>query len=90
MSPKNIFKLKFKEYLDMFLLLNLFLVIFSSFFFLVALIMKINGNSIFLNFFRRIWEPVILPTITILISSSLINAFIAWLRRRLPLQEEDI
>ena len=90
MLPKNILKLKFKEYLDLFLLLNLFLVILSSLFFVFALIMKINGNLIFLNIFRRIWEPFILPTITILISSSLIIASISWLRKRLPLQEEDI
>ena len=85
-----ILKIDFKKYLDNFLLGNLFIVIFSSFFFVFSLIMEVNGNSIFLDFFRRIWEPFILPTITILISSTLLIAIISWLKKKLPLEEEDI
>ena len=83
-------KFDFKKYLDNFLLCNLFIVIFSSLFFIFSLIMEINGKSIFLNFFRRIWEPFILPTITILISSTLLLAIISWLKKKLLLEEEDI
>jgi len=83
-------KFDFKKYLDNFLLCNLFIVIFSSLFFLFALVMEINGKSIFLDFFRRIWEPFILPTITILILSTLLIALISWLKRKLLLEEEDI
>ncbi len=90
MFNKGIPKFKFKELLDIFLLINLFLVIFSSLFFIFALILQINGNPIFLEFFRRIWEPFILPSITILILSSIIIAIISWLRRILPLGGEDI
>ena len=85
-----ILKLDFKKYLDNFLLFNLFIVILSSLFFIFSLIMEINGKSIFLNFFRRIWEPFILPAITILISSALLIAIISWLKKKLLLQEEDI
>ena len=80
----------FKKYLDNFLLCNLFVVIFSALFFIFSLIMEINGKSIFLDFFRKIWEPFILPAISILISSSLLLAIISWLKRKLLLQEEDI
>ena len=83
-------KFDFKKYLDNFLLLNLFIVIFSSFFFIFSLVMEINGKSIFLNFFRRMWEPFILPTITILISSTLLIALISWLKKKLLLEEKDI
>ena len=83
-------KVDFKKYLDNFLLCNLFLVIFSSLFFIFSLIMEINGKSIFLDFFRRIWQPFILPTITILISSTLLIAIISWLKKKLLLEEEDI
>ena len=78
-----IFRIDFKKYLDNFLLCNLFIVIFSALFFIFALIMEINGNSIFLEFFRRIWEPFILPAITILISSTLLIAIISWLKKKL-------
>ena len=83
-------KFDFKKYLDNFLLCNLFIVIFSSLFFIFSLIMEINGKSIFLDFFRRIWEPFILPTITILISSTLLLAIISWLKKKLLPEEEDI
>ena len=83
-------KFDFKKYLDNFLLCNLFVVIFSALFFIFSLIMEINGQSTFLDFFRKIWEPFILPAISILISSSLLLAIISWLKRKLLLQEEDI
>ena len=83
-------KFDFKKYLDNFLLCNLFIVILSSFFFIFSLIMKINGKSVFLDFFRWIWQPFILPTITILILSTLLIALISWLKKILLLEEEDI
>ena len=83
-------KFDFKKYLDNFLLCNLFIVIFSALFFLFSLIMEMNGKSIFLDLFRRIWDPFILPTITILIFSTLLKAIISWLKKKLPLEEEDI
>ena len=83
-------KFDFKKYLDNFLLCNLFIVIFSALFFIFSLIMKINGQTIFLDLFRRIWEPFILPTITILISSTLLVSLISWLKKKLLREEEDI
>ena len=83
-------KFDFKKYLDNFLLCNLFVVIFSALFFIFSLIMEINGQSTFLDFFRKIWEPFILPAISILIFSSLLLAIISWLKRKLLLEEEDI
>ncbi len=84
-----ILRFDFKKYLDNFLLCNLFIVIFSALFFIFSLIMDINGKSIFLHFFRRIWEPFILPAITILIFSTLLVAFISWLKKTVRPQEED-
>ena len=80
----------FKKYLDNFLLCNLFVVIFSALFFIFSLIMEINGKTIYLDFFRKIWEPFILPAITILIFSTLLVAFISWLKKKVLLEEEDI
>ncbi len=85
-----ILRFDFKKYLDNFLLCNLFIVIFCALFFIFSLIMEINGNSIFLNFFRRIWEPFILPAITILIFSTLLIAFISWLKKKVLPEERDI
>ena len=81
---------RLQKIIDNFLLINLFLVIFFSIFFIFAVIMQINGVYIFLNFFQYLWNPLIVPLITILIVSSLVNGINSWWRRKLLSQEEDI
>ena len=82
-------KINFKKIIDNFLLVNLFLVIIFAFYFIFSVIMQINGKFIFLEFFQKLWNPLIVPLITILIVSSLTNGVTAWLQRRLRSQEED-
>ena len=82
-------QIRIKEIIDNFLLINLFIVIFFSIFFIFAVIMEINGIFIFLDFFQNIWNPLIVPLITLLIVSSLINGVNSWLRRKWLSQEED-
>ena len=81
---------KLKQIIDNLLLINLFAVIFFSIFFVFAVIMQINGVSIYLDFVQRIWNPLIVPLITILIISALVNGINSWWRRKLLSQEEDI
>ena len=81
---------RFKEIIDNFLLINLFVVILFAIFFVFSVIMQINGIYIFLNFFQNIWNPLIVPLITILIVSTLLNAINSWWRRIWLSQEEDI
>ena len=81
---------KFKQIIDNLLLINLFTVIFFAIFFIFAIIMQLNGIFIFINFIQRVWNPLIVPLITILIFGTLINGINSWLRRKLLSQEEDI
>ena len=83
-------KNKIKELVDHLLLVNLFTVIFFAIFFIFAVIMQINGVYVFLEFIQRIWNPLIVPLITILIIGALVNGINSWLRRKLLSQEEDI
>ena len=80
----------FKQIIDNLLLVNLFTVIFFAIFFIFAIIMKLNGILIFIDFIQRIWNPLIVPLITILIVGALVNGISSWWRRKLPSQEEDI
>tara|TARA_B100000579_G_scaffold279623_1_gene231447 strand:- start:11 stop:280 length:270 start_codon:yes stop_codon:yes gene_type:complete len=84
------FQNQFRELVDNLLLVNLFSVVFFAMFFIFAVIMQIKGVSIFLEFIQRIWNPLIVPLITILIISSLINGISSWWRRKLLDQEKDI
>ena len=79
-----------KQVIDNLLLINLFTVIFFAIFFVFAIIMQLNGIFIFINFIQRVWNPLIVPLITILIISALVNGINSWWRRKLLSQEKDI
>ena len=79
-----------KQIIDNLLLINLFIVIFFALFFIFSIIMQLNGIFIFINFFQIVWNPLIVPLITILIIGALVNGINSWWRRKLLSQEEDI
>ena len=81
---------KLKQIIDNLLLINLFTVIFFAIFFIFAIIMQLNGIFIFINFIQIVWNPVVVPLITILIIGALVNGINSWWRRKLLSQEEDI
>ena len=81
---------KLKQIIDNLLLINLFTVIFFAIFFIFAIIMQLNGQFIFINFIQIVWNPLVVPLITILIIGALVNGINSWWRRKLLSQEEDI
>jgi len=81
---------KLKQIIDNLLLVNLFIVIFFAIFFIFAIIMQLNDIFVFINFIQIVWNPLIVPLITILIIGALVNGINSWWRRRLLSQEEDI
>ena len=87
---KNNNQNKLKQIIDNLLLINLFTVIFFAIFFIFAIIMQLNGIFIFIKFIQTVWNPLIVPLITILIIGTLVNGINSWWRRKLLSQEEDI
>ncbi len=81
---------KLKQIIDNLLLINLFTVIFFAIFFIFAIIMQFNGIFIFINLIQIVWNPLVVPLITILIIGALVNGINSWWRRKLLSQEEDI
>ena len=81
---------KLKQIIDNLLLINLFTVIFFAIFFIFSIIMQLNGVFIFINFIQILWNPLIVPLITILIFGTLVNGINSWWRRKLLSQGEDI
>ncbi len=79
-----------KQIIDNLLLINLFTVILFAIFFIFAIIMQLNGISVFINFIQLVWNPLIVPLITILVIGALVNGINSWWRRKLLSQEEDI
>ena len=78
-----------KQIIDNLLLINLFTVIFFAIFFVFAIIMQLNGIFIFIDFIQSVWNPLIVPLITILILGALVNGINSWWRRKWLSQEED-
>ena len=87
---KEVNQNKIKQIIDNLLLINLFIVIFFALFFIFAIIMQLNGIFVFINFIQIVWNPLIVPLITILIIGALVNGINSWWRRKLLSQEEDI
>ena len=81
---------KLKQIIDNLLLINFFTVIFFAIFFIFAIIMQLNGIFIFINFIQVVWNPLVVPLITILIIGALVNGINSWWTRKLLSQEEDI
>ena len=81
---------KLKQIIDNLLLINLFTVIFFAIFFIFAIIMQFNGIFVFINIIQIVWNPLVVPLITILIIGALVNGINSWWRRKLLSQEEDI
>ena len=81
---------KLKQIIDNLLLINLFTVIFFALFFIFAIIMQLNGIFIFINFIQIVWNPLVVPLITILIISALVIGINSWWKRKVLSQEEDI
>ena len=79
-----------KQIIDNLLLINLFTVIFFAIFFIFAIIMQLNGIFIFIKIIQVVWNPLVVPLITILIIGALVNGINSWWRRKLLSQEEDI
>ena len=86
---KEINQNNLKQIIDNLLLINLFLVIFFAIFFIFGIIMQLNGIFVFINFIQIVWNPLIVPLITILIIGALVNGINSWWKRKLLSQEED-
>ena len=81
-----------KKFIDLILIIDLFLVIFGSIFFLICLALSALGKNFLINFFQLLWQPIFIPAIVILISASLFNGLISWWQRQLhrPSQDKEI
>ena len=79
-----------KQIIDNLLLINLFAVIFFAIVFVFAIIMRFSGIFIFIDFIQSVWNPLVVPLITILIIAALVNGINSWWMRKLLSQEEDI
>lgn len=74
---------KILEGLNFVLMLDLFFVLFSFFWFAIALIGRATDVSLGFNLWYRLWEPVFTPAIGLLMGGSLVVGVVRWINNRL-------
>ena len=78
------------NWLDRLLIFNLFLVIFGAILFVFSIILNSRGIEFMFDVFQFLWKPLFIPSITILISSSLITGLLSWWHEKVPHSEKEI
>lgn len=73
---------KFLNWLNLALVANIFLVLFSFFWFAAAVVGRGFGISLGLDLWYRLWEPVFTPAIGILMGGAILSGILSWFNKR--------
>ena len=71
-----------KQLLDRILVVNVFLVIGAALWFGLAVVLQGQGRGGPLQAFQRLWEPLIMPAVGLLIAAALLSGMLGWWQRR--------
>lgn len=74
---------KLLEWLNLALMANLFLVLFSFFWLAIAVIGHSFNLPLGLDLWYKLWEPVFTPAIGILMAGALLSGIASWIRQKL-------
>jgi hypothetical protein len=74
---------KLLEWLNLALMANLFLVLFSFFWLAIAVIGRSLHVPLGLDLWYKLWEPVFTPAIGILMAGAIISGIVSWINKRL-------
>ena len=76
-------KEKLVSWLDLFLVIDVFLVIIAFVWFAIAVIGHYSGLSLGLDLWHKLWEPVFTPAIGILMGGAILSGIIKQITQRL-------
>ncbi|HEY9642063.1 MAG TPA: hypothetical protein V6C57_16365 [Coleofasciculaceae cyanobacterium] len=74
---------KFLEWLNLALMVNLFLVLFSFFWLAIAVVGHSFGLALGLELWYKLWQPVFTPAIGILMAGAILSGVAGWIRKRI-------
>jgi hypothetical protein len=77
---------KFLEWLNLALMANLFLVLFSFIWLAVAVVGHSLNLSLGLDLWYRLWQPVFTPAIGILMGGAVLSGITSWLSKQFAKQ----
>lgn len=70
------------EWLNRALVANIFFVLFSFFWFAAAVAGRALNIPLGLDLWYRLWEPVFMPSISILMAGALFSGLLSWINKR--------
>jgi len=74
---------KFFQWLNLVLMVNLFLVLLSFFWLAAAVVGRSAGVPLGLDLWYKLWEPVFTPAIGLLMAGALISGISSWVNKQL-------
>ena len=74
------------KWINLALVADLFLVLFSFFWLAIAVIGRSAGVSLGLDLWYKLWEPVFTPALGILMAGALLSGAIGWVSQKLNLK----
>lgn len=74
---------KLREWLNIALMANIFLVLFSFFWLAIAVIGHSVNVPLGLDLWYKLWEPVFTPAIGILMAGAILSGITSWVSKRL-------
>ena len=84
LQPSPNLKERLSQWLNRLLVADVFLVLFSFFWFALALIGRSVGIPLGFDLWHRLWEPVFTPAIGILMAGAILNGIIHQISKRFP------
>lgn len=76
-------KEKFLQWLNTALMVDLFFVLLSFFWFAAAVVGRSAGVPLGLDVWYKLWDPVMQPAIGILMAGALVSGITSWINKRL-------
>ena len=73
---------RLKGWLDALLVADVFLVIGAALWFGLAVLLHSRGVEAPLQLFERLWQPLFLPAISLLMAAAIVSGALGWWRRR--------
>jgi hypothetical protein len=73
---------RLKGWLDNVLVADVFLVIGAALWFGLAVLLHSRGVEAPLQLFERLWQPLFLPAISLLMAAAIVSGVLGWWRRR--------
>ena len=87
--PVYIMKDKFLKWLNLALVADFFLVLFSFLWLVTAVVGHLAHIPLGLDIWYKLWQPVFTPAIGILMAGSVISGLSSWFTKRLSSQNES-